>query len=229
MIPARRHVEVVIRGKLQEIALEIHAENVVISRFKNDLAKKLELLRDIGSDEEVELSEGKRRCVASVGVAMQRYVAKPPDVEQSLGHIHSFRLRMFGGRLGIDWWGARRSRIRDLFRGRGGRGLAGLELCDARLKLIDSSYEHLNRLFVSIRTIHLLGQDAFGHEHRCTKQECNRSNARARDQTLEQIQDEPRRKEHHLLPPEITKSCDNDRYPWRLAYVFLRGSPWPYK
>jgi hypothetical protein len=65
VVTANRKMEIIIVGILQEQALDIDAESVLLTRiytvnvfgptFKNDLAQKFKLFRNVGGDKQIEL------------------------------------------------------------------------------------------------------------------------------------------------------------------------------
>jgi hypothetical protein len=167
--------------------------------------RNLNLSETSGGNEKVQLSERKRRGVAFRRIAVKGYVAEPPYIKQSLVHIHSHGLTMFGWRLGLGCSG--RARWRRF--GSGGWPLAGFELRDTRLKLIDSSHKQLNHLLVGICRTSLLRLHAPGHEHRNEKHEGDASSVLADNPASERIlgnvDDGPRRGKHHFLPPKAPR------------------------
>src|SRR3974390_839902 len=103
VIAAGGNVQEVARGILEKEALDVHAKDIVGASFENDFREPSPLLRNIRSDEQVELSQGERCGVSLMVVPMECDVAESSDLHQSFARVHVARLgqvpRTFGSGL----------------------------------------------------------------------------------------------------------------------------------
>src|SRR5258708_34826263 len=99
MSAASRNVQVVVVGIQQQISFNVNtkavpvgdlsAVNVCSSVFEDNFAQKAELVRYIGSDKQIKLSQREVSRVPLHGVAVEGYIAESANTQQRSAHVHS--------------------------------------------------------------------------------------------------------------------------------------------